>query len=74
MPARPLTQRQLEILSLVANGFSNKMIASRLGIKEHTVTNILAHVFDKMGVSDRTHAVVQAYRSGALDLQVEETP
>ena len=61
-----LTDREMEVLSLVAEGFSNKAIASRLLIRERTVKNHLTGIMTKLRASDRTHAVVTAIRLGWL--------
>lgn len=55
-----LTPRESEILALVAEGLSNPAIAARLFIGESTVKTHLLHVFEKLGVSDRTRAVTRA--------------
>ena len=55
-----LTPRETEILVLVAEGLSNPSIAARLFIGESTVKTHLLHVFEKLGVSDRTRAVTRA--------------
>jgi ATP/maltotriose-dependent transcriptional regulator MalT len=60
----PLTQRQLEVLGYVAKGQMNKVIGVTLGINEETVKNHLFHIFAKLGVNDRTSAVVMALRNG----------
>ena len=62
----PLTDRELQVLSLVAEGFSNKGIASHLRICERTVKNHLTFIMTKLRASDRTHAVVTAVRLGWL--------
>jgi ATP/maltotriose-dependent transcriptional regulator MalT len=64
----PVTDRELEVLSLVAEGFSNKRISGALGISERTVKNHLTVTMGKLQASDRTHAVVTAYRMGCLAL------
>lgn len=64
--AQPLTEREREVLSLVAEGYSNKLIAARLGISERTVKNHLTYIMTKLRASDRTHAVVTAVRLGWL--------
>ncbi|MCA0331996.1 MAG: response regulator transcription factor [Actinobacteria bacterium] len=61
-----LTPRELEVLRLVAKGLSNGEIASELFIGEATVKTHLLHVFDKLGVSDRTAAVTTAMQRGIL--------
>lgn len=64
--AQPLTEREREVLGLVAEGFSNKLIAAQLGISERTVKNHLTYIMIKLRASDRTHAVVTAVRLGWL--------
>ncbi len=64
--AQPLTDREKEVLALVAEGYSNKMIANQLGISERTVKNHLTYIMIKLRASDRTHAVVTAVRLGWL--------
>ncbi|MEM9610786.1 MAG: response regulator transcription factor, partial [Actinomycetota bacterium] len=64
--ATSLTARELEILGLVAEGFTNADIAAQLHVGRATVKTHLAHVFDKLGVSDRTAAVATAFRQGIL--------
>ncbi len=66
--ADPLTEREMEVLSLVAEGNSNKLIAARLHICERTVKNHLTFIMTKLRASDRTHAVVTAVRLGWLAL------
>jgi len=61
-----LTPRELEVLALVARGRSNPEIARELFIGEATVKSHLLHVFDKLGVSDRTAAVTRALERGLL--------
>ncbi len=63
-----LTKRELEVLQLVAEGDSNKDIASRLHISQATVKSHLIHIFGKLGVSDRTAAVTVAIKRGILRL------
>lgn len=50
---RPVTARELEVMALVAEGLSNKAIARRLGLKEQTVKNHLAHMMEKLGLRSR---------------------
>ncbi|MFQ5873735.1 MAG: response regulator transcription factor [Dehalococcoidia bacterium] len=64
--ADPLTERELEVLALVAEGNSNKIVASQLNIRERTVKNHLTGIMTKLRASDRTHAVVKAVRLGWL--------
>ena len=59
----PLTGREVEILALVAKGFTNRDIAERLYISEKTVKNHITNIFRKMEVRDRTEAVVHALKA-----------
>jgi DNA-binding NarL/FixJ family response regulator len=63
-----LTDRELEVLELVAGGSSNSQIAAQLHISQATVKSHLIHIFGKLGVSDRTAAVTLAYQRGILRL------
>jgi NarL family two-component system response regulator YdfI len=64
----PLSGRELEVLDLLAEGLSNKLIAHRLNISEHTVKTHVASIFAKLRVSSRTEAVSQAIRRGLVML------
>jgi NarL family two-component system response regulator YdfI len=66
--AEPLTDRELEVLDLLAEGLSNKLIAHQLNISEHTVKTHVASIFAKLGASSRTEAVSQAIRRGLVML------
>lgn len=61
-----LTPREIEVLSLVAEGLSNKLIADRLGISEHTAKFHVNAILAKLGAETRTEAVVLAARRGIL--------
>jgi two-component system NarL family response regulator len=61
-----LTPRELSALRLMADGRSNKEIATALGISERTVKTHLGHLFDKLGVTSRTEAVKVATRRGLV--------
>lgn len=63
-----LSEREMEILRLVAEGCANKEIAWRLSITEQTVKAHLKSVFSKLGVADRTHAITVASRRGIITL------
>ena len=61
-----LTNREREILALLADGLANKQIAARLGISKNTVKTHLELLFDKLGVSSRAEAVATGVRRGFL--------
>ena len=63
-----LTPREREVLDMLAEGLSNKEIAWRLQISEHTVKFHVASVFAKLDVSTRTEAVMQGIRRGLVML------
>jgi len=63
-----LTPRETEVLGLMAEGLSNKLIAARLGISDHTAKFHVNAVLDKLGAETRTEAVVRAARQGLLML------
>jgi DNA-binding NarL/FixJ family response regulator len=65
---KPLSSREIEVLSLVAQGASNKEIGRQLYISEATVKTHLLHIFAKLEVSDRTAAVTTALRRGIIHL------
>jgi DNA-binding CsgD family transcriptional regulator len=60
--AQPLTNREMEVLRLMADGATNTEIAYLLEISPHTVKSHVIHIFNKLGVSDRTQAAVTAAR------------
>jgi DNA-binding NarL/FixJ family response regulator len=62
----PLSERELEILALMARGGSNKEIAGQLFIAEGTVKNHVTHILGKLGVRDRTQAALKARELGLL--------
>ena len=62
----PLTERELEVLELVAAGLGNKEVASRLEISEHTVKFHVASIMGKLGAGSRTEAVTLAIRQGMI--------
>ncbi|MBA3431732.1 MAG: response regulator transcription factor [Actinobacteria bacterium] len=65
-PAEKLTDREREILTLLAKGLANKQIARRLSISEKTVKAHLTNVFRRIGVEDRTQAALWAERQGLI--------
>lgn len=65
-PRPALSGRELEILGLLARGLSNRAISRELFISEATVKTHLVHVFDKLGVDNRTAAITTALRRGII--------
>jgi DNA-binding NarL/FixJ family response regulator len=63
-----LSEREVEILQLVAEGMNNKDVAKRLLISEATVKAHMLHIFNKLGVNDRTAAVTSAVKRGIIRL------
>lgn len=59
---QPLTRREMEVLRLMTEGFTNSEIAQRLSVSAHTVKSHVTHIFSKLDVGDRTQAAVQAVR------------
>ena len=68
-PRIPLTPRETEVLSLVANGLSNGEVAGRIGRTEGTVKVHLKNILQKLGANDRTEAVTTALRRGFIRLE-----
>jgi DNA-binding CsgD family transcriptional regulator len=64
----PLTPRELEVLALLAEGASNKVIARRLGISVHTAKFHVGSLLDKLDAIGRTDAVAHAARRGVINL------
>ncbi len=67
-PAAMLTERESEVLGLLAQGLANKQIAARLGISEHTVKFHVSAIYSKLGASSRTEAVRLGVRLGLIVL------
>jgi DNA-binding NarL/FixJ family response regulator len=67
-PDEALTNREREVLELVSQGLSNKLIARRLQISEHTVKFHIASISNKLGASSRTDAVSRGVRRGLITL------
>ena len=61
-----LTDRETDVLALVADGLTNRAVARKLGISEATVKTHLAHVYTKLGVLDRATAVREAWERGLV--------
>ena len=65
-PSDPLTKREVEVLRLMAGGYSNREIADALGTAEGTVKNHASSILSKLGVRDRTRAVLKALERGYI--------
>ena len=63
-PVEQLTEREMEVLHLVAKGYTNKAIGVQLSISDRTVQGHLAHIFDKLQAASRTEAVMRAVSLG----------
>ena len=72
LPYEDLTQRELQVLQLAAEGLSNKQIAAKLVVSEKTVKNHIANLFSKLQVNDRTQAVLYALRKGLITIPTVE--
>jgi len=64
----PLTERELDVLKLVARGLSNMVIAEKLFISERTVRTHVSHILDKLHLANRTQATLYALREGLAEL------
>lgn len=71
-PVEKLTPRELEVLTLVAKGYTNKAIGVQLGISDRTVQGHLAHIFSKLQSGSRTEAVMRAVSLGWLPSDLGE--
>ncbi len=63
-----LSEREIEVLRLVAAGSANKMVADRLAISEETVKAHMRNILSKLGAKDRTHAVTIALKRGIMEI------
>lgn len=64
-----LTEREEQILKLIANGLRNKEISNSLAISESTVENHIHHIYTKLDITNRAQAVVYAFESRIVILQ-----
>ena len=63
-PFGSLTAREAELVELIAQGLDNAQVAARLGLSEKTVRNHITRIFDKLGVENRSQAIVRARDAG----------
>jgi DNA-binding NarL/FixJ family response regulator len=68
MPGEQMTPRERDVLELLGEGLSNRLIADRLGISEHTVKFHVASIYGKLHAATRAEAVRRAFRRGMLSL------
>jgi two-component system nitrate/nitrite response regulator NarL len=65
--SRPLTDREIEVLRLAADGYGGPGIAERLCISPHTVSTHFQNIYAKLGVGDRAAAVARGLRTGLIE-------
>ena len=68
LPGERMTRRERDVLVLLGDGLSNRAIAERLGISDHTVKFHVASILDKLGAAGRTEAVTLGVRRGLISL------
>ena len=68
-PDQALTDREMEILALQAEGLAKKEIADRLDISAHTVANHIRHIYEKLAVPNAPAAIAKAYRTGIFSAE-----
>jgi DNA-binding NarL/FixJ family response regulator len=68
----PLTDRELQVLTLTGKGFTNKAIGVQLGISDRTVQNHLATIFQKLNAESRTEAVMLAVSLGLISPNIAD--
>jgi len=68
----PLTTKEVQILTHIAEGNSNKRIANILGISEQTIKNHVSAILRKLNANDRAHAVFIAIRNGLISIQTDQ--
>jgi DNA-binding NarL/FixJ family response regulator len=70
LQAEQLTEREMEVLSLAAKGYTNKAIGVQLGISDRTVQGHLGHIFNKLQAGSRTEAVMRAVSLGWISQSI----
>jgi len=68
LPGEQMTRRERDVLTLLGEGLSNRIIAERLGISDHTVKFHLASIYGKLHATTRAEAVRRAFQRGLLTL------
>jgi ATP/maltotriose-dependent transcriptional regulator MalT len=64
-----LTNREHQILRLIADGLTNREISCNLAIRESTVENHIHHIYEKLGITNRAQAVAHAFRLGTASFR-----
>jgi NarL family two-component system response regulator LiaR len=67
----PLTERELEVVTLIAQGYSNREISEQLHLSERTVGKYASNILDKLHLANRTQAALYALRMGIVDLDAD---
>ncbi len=65
-PQPSLTERENDVLTLIAKGYGRQEVAENLGVSQHTVTTHIKHIYRKLSVHSRTEAVFEAYQMGLI--------
>lgn len=65
-PESPLSQREVDVLRLVIEGYTNQVIGEKMGLSVETIKTHMRHIMEKLAVSDRTQAAVKAMRQGYI--------
>ena len=65
-PSKPITSREQEVLRLVAQGLSDRRMAVRLNLSEHTIHRHISNILNKLGAASRSAAVAQAVRESLI--------
>jgi two-component system NarL family response regulator len=73
-PSPTLTNRELEVLKLVAKGMSNREVADQLFISDNTVKNHVRNILEKLHLHSRMEAVLYAVRERLLDIRDDDDP
>ena len=72
LPGEELTDREREVLALVAKGYTNKQIAEALYVTEKTARNHVSHILEKLGLSRRSEAAAYAVEHRLISMQKRE--
>ena len=70
--ASPITDRELEVIQLMAEGLPKKNIADQLSISPNTVVTHVTHIYEKLDAQNAPSAIAKAFRMGILKMEAEE--